>query len=178
MIGQVFEAEKQVAKTGVIHKYCLACNDCHCNLDASSFYNGADGEVIVNFKIQIHTFHKNIYARAYNPEIFIISFVRYIANIVTQKDSDINKSQTTRDGWMLRLSKEKKMISLHVQDATEKFLRLNEWSHGLEAFISHVLVALSVTRNWILLQSVKVIDILEKWENISIKYPYLLSINV
>merc|ERR1739846_216271 len=43
--GQVFEAEKQVAKTGVIHKYCLACNDCHCNLDASSFYNGADGEV-------------------------------------------------------------------------------------------------------------------------------------
>ena len=51
LIGQVFEAEKQVAKTGVIHKYCLACNDCHCNLDASSFYNGADGEVVVNFKI-------------------------------------------------------------------------------------------------------------------------------
>merc|ERR1712045_935499 len=32
-------------KTELIHKYCLACNDCHCNLDASSFYNGADGEV-------------------------------------------------------------------------------------------------------------------------------------
>jgi len=43
--GQVFEAEKQVTKTGVIHKYCLACNDCNCNLDASSFFNGADGEV-------------------------------------------------------------------------------------------------------------------------------------
>ena len=69
---------------------------------------------------------------------------------------------------MLRLSKEKKMISLHVQDATEKFLRLNEWSQGLEAFISHVLVALSVTRNLILLQSVKVINMLEKWKNIRI----------
>ena len=56
------------------------------------------------------------------------------------------------------------MISLHVQDATEKFLRLNEWSQGLEAFISHVLVALSVTRNLILLQSVKVINLLEKWK--------------
>ena len=62
------------------------------------------------------------------------------------------------------------MISLHVQDATEKFLRLNEWSQGLEAFISHVLVALSVTRNLILLQSVKVINMLEKWENIIILY--------
>ena len=59
---------------------------------------------------------------------------------------------------MLRPSKEKKMISLHVQDATEKFLRLNEWSQGLEAFINHVLAALSVTRNLTLLQSVKVID--------------------
>ncbi len=25
---QVFEAEKIVAKAGLIHKYCLACNDC------------------------------------------------------------------------------------------------------------------------------------------------------
>ena len=47
IIGQVFEAEKQVTKTGVIHKYCLGCNDCHCNLDASSFYNGGDGEVYI-----------------------------------------------------------------------------------------------------------------------------------
>ena len=140
-------------------------------MDASSFYNGADGEVVVNFKIQNKFLHSTkicISTLAYNPVYFIISFVRYIANIVTQKDSDINKSQTTRDGWMLRLSKEKKMISLHVQDATEKFLRLNEWSQGLEAFISHVLVALSVTRNLTLLQSVKVFDILEKWKNISI----------
>ena len=44
-VGQVFEAEKQVTKTGVIHKHCLACNVCYCNLDASSFFNGADGEV-------------------------------------------------------------------------------------------------------------------------------------
>ena len=45
LTGQVFEAEKQVTKTGVIHKYCLACNNCNCNLDASSFFNGDDGEV-------------------------------------------------------------------------------------------------------------------------------------
>ena len=50
IIGQVFEAEKQVTKTGVIHKYCLGCNDCHCNLDASSFYNGGDGEVYIYIK--------------------------------------------------------------------------------------------------------------------------------
>ena len=43
--GQVFEAEKQVVKSGVIHKYCMTCNTCNCNLDASSFYNGHDGEV-------------------------------------------------------------------------------------------------------------------------------------
>ena len=62
------------------------------------------------------------------------------------------------------------MISLHVQDATEKCLRLNEWSQGLEAFINHVLAALSVTRNLTLLQSVKVINLLEKWKNIIIQY--------
>jgi len=43
--GQVFEAEKQVVKSGVIHKYCMTCNNCNCNLDSSSFYNGADGEI-------------------------------------------------------------------------------------------------------------------------------------
>ena len=167
MIGQVFEAEKQVAKTGVIHKYCLACNDCHCNLDASSFYNGADGEVIFHFQNTNSYFPQKLSLHLpiiHNTSLSL--FFRFIANIVTQKDSDINKSQTTKDGWMLRLSKEKKMISLHVQGAMEKFLRLNEWSQGLEAFISHVLVALNVTRNWILLQCVKVIDILEKWKNI------------
>ena len=43
--GRVFEAEKLVSKAGLIHKYCLSCNECKCNLDASSFFNGADGEV-------------------------------------------------------------------------------------------------------------------------------------
>ena len=51
MIGQVFEAEKQVTKTGVIHKYCLACKDCNCNLDASSFFNGDDGEVFYDMQL-------------------------------------------------------------------------------------------------------------------------------
>ena len=41
----MFEAEKIVCKAGVIHKYCLSCNECKCNLDASSFFNGGDGEV-------------------------------------------------------------------------------------------------------------------------------------
>ena len=44
--SQVFEAEKIVAKSGLFHKYCLSCNECKCNLDASSFFNGTDGEVI------------------------------------------------------------------------------------------------------------------------------------
>ena len=43
--GKVFEAEKLVAKAGLIHKYCLECRDCKCNLDASSFFNGGDGDV-------------------------------------------------------------------------------------------------------------------------------------
>jgi hypothetical protein len=43
--ARVFEAEKIVCKAGLIHKYCMACNECKCNLDASSFFNGGDGEV-------------------------------------------------------------------------------------------------------------------------------------
>lgn len=47
--GKVFEAEKLNTKTGLIHKYCLSCNDCRTNLDASSFYNGNDGEVYCRY---------------------------------------------------------------------------------------------------------------------------------
>ena len=60
LTGQVFEAEKQVTKTGVIHKYCLACNNCNCNLDASSFFNGDDGEVeLMRISFETHTFTSN-----------------------------------------------------------------------------------------------------------------------
>ena len=51
--GKVFEAEKQVVKSGVIHKYCMTCNTCNCNLDASSFYNGHDGEVNSVFSLNL-----------------------------------------------------------------------------------------------------------------------------
>ena len=47
----VEDAEKIVAKSGLIHKYCLSCNECRCNLDASSFFNGADGEVSEEQKV-------------------------------------------------------------------------------------------------------------------------------
>jgi len=43
--GKVFEMDKIVARGGLIHNFCLSCNDCKCNLDASNFFNGNDGEV-------------------------------------------------------------------------------------------------------------------------------------
>jgi hypothetical protein len=42
---QVFNQEKVNGKSGPFHKYCLSCNECRCNLDASTFTNGMDGEV-------------------------------------------------------------------------------------------------------------------------------------
>ena len=43
--GKVFEAEKVPTKHGLFHKYCLSCNECHCNLDASTFHSAQDSEV-------------------------------------------------------------------------------------------------------------------------------------
>jgi len=43
--GRVFEAEKVPTKHGLFHKYCLSCNECHCNLDASTFFSAQDTEV-------------------------------------------------------------------------------------------------------------------------------------
>jgi len=56
--GKVFEAEKMNTKSGVIHKYCLSCNDCHTNLDASSFYNGNDGEVYCKYCYSLKFGHR------------------------------------------------------------------------------------------------------------------------
>ena len=74
MIGQVFEAEKQVTKTGVIHKYCLACKDCNCNLDASSFFNGDDGEVFYDMLlIMLACIIKNLIMEIRNVPFMIFS---------------------------------------------------------------------------------------------------------
>lgn len=42
--GKVFEAERIQAKAGPFHKYCLACFDCHVDLNPSTFFNGPEGE--------------------------------------------------------------------------------------------------------------------------------------
>lgn len=41
----VFEAEKQIAKSGAYHKKCFFCIKCKHQLDATNFTNGPDNEV-------------------------------------------------------------------------------------------------------------------------------------
>jgi hypothetical protein len=41
----VFEAEKQIAKSGSYHKKCFFCIKCKHQLDATNFTNGPDNEV-------------------------------------------------------------------------------------------------------------------------------------
>ena len=43
--GLVFDAEKQVAKSGAYHKKCFTCVKCKHQLDATNFANGPDNEV-------------------------------------------------------------------------------------------------------------------------------------
>lgn len=56
--SKVFEVEKIVTKAGMMHKHCLSCNDCKTNLDASSFYNGFDGEVYCKYCFAVLFGHK------------------------------------------------------------------------------------------------------------------------
>ena len=41
----VFDAEKQIAKSGAYHKKCFTCTKCKHQLDATNFANGPDNEV-------------------------------------------------------------------------------------------------------------------------------------
>ena len=43
--GKVFEVERIMAKAGPYHKYCMSCAECSGTLDASTFYNGPEGEI-------------------------------------------------------------------------------------------------------------------------------------
>ena len=56
--SKVFEVEKIATKDGMIHKHCLICNECRCNLDASSFFNGFDGEVYCKHCYAVKFGHK------------------------------------------------------------------------------------------------------------------------
>lgn len=56
--SKVFEMDKIVTKTGLMHKHCLSCNECKSNLDASSFYNGFDGEVYCKYCYAVNFGHK------------------------------------------------------------------------------------------------------------------------
>merc|ERR1719384_1293044 len=56
--SKVFEMDKIITKTGMMHKHCLSCNECKTNLDASSFYNGFDGEVYCKYCYAVKFGHK------------------------------------------------------------------------------------------------------------------------
>jgi len=56
--SKVFEMDKIVTKSGLMHKHCLSCNECKCNLDASSFFNGFDGEVYCKYCYAVNFGHK------------------------------------------------------------------------------------------------------------------------
>ena len=57
--------EKIITKAGVMHKRCLSCNECKMSLDASSFYNGFDGEVYCKYCYATKFGHKQ--KSTYNP---------------------------------------------------------------------------------------------------------------
>jgi cysteine/glycine-rich protein len=56
--SKVFEMDKIVTKTGMMHKHCLSCNECKTNLDVSSFHNGFDGEVYCKYCYAVKFGHK------------------------------------------------------------------------------------------------------------------------
>ena len=58
LISKVFEMDKIVTKTGMMHKHCLSCNECKTNLDVSSFHNGFDGEVYCKYCYAVKFGHK------------------------------------------------------------------------------------------------------------------------
>ncbi|CAB4062558.1 unnamed protein product [Lepeophtheirus salmonis] len=56
--GKVFETEKIATKGGWFHKFCLSCNECKANMDASSFFNGSDEEVYCRHCYAVKFGHK------------------------------------------------------------------------------------------------------------------------
>lgn len=48
-----------------MHKHCLSCNECKRDLDASTFYNGFDGEVYCKYCYAVKFGHKQ--KSSYNP---------------------------------------------------------------------------------------------------------------
>jgi len=63
--SKVFEVEKIATKAGQMHKHCLSCNECKRDLDASTFYNGFDGEVYCKYCYAVKFGHKQ--KSSYNP---------------------------------------------------------------------------------------------------------------
>merc|ERR1712088_561497 len=95
--GQVFEAKKQVTKTGVIHKYCLACKDCNCNLDASSFFNGDDGEIYCK---PCYSFEFGAKSR-FRPRAGRMNRARAVPNMFANNADDI-LARSTVETWVIK----------------------------------------------------------------------------
>jgi len=56
--GVVFDAEKQVAKSGAYHKKCFTCAKCKHQLDATNFANGPDNDIYCVYCYRVTHGHK------------------------------------------------------------------------------------------------------------------------
>ncbi len=54
--GMVFEAEKQIAKSGSYHKKCFTCSKCKHQMDATNFTNGPDNDVYCFYCYRVRMF--------------------------------------------------------------------------------------------------------------------------
>ena len=54
----VFDAEKQIAKSGAYHKKCFTCAKCKHQLDATNFANGPDNDIYCVYCYRVNTVFK------------------------------------------------------------------------------------------------------------------------
>ena len=136
--SKVFEMDKIVTKTGLMHKHCLSCNECKSNLDASSFYNGFDGEVYCKYCYAVNFGHKQ--KSSYKGWMDVKA-------IMGEKGERDTCPRCT--GKVLIIVVDTELTFQRFFFYLCRFLRLKELSLVLEITIRIVSVVLSVTRNWI-----------------------------
>ena len=130
-----------------MHKHCLSCNECKRDLDASTFYNGFDGEVYCKYCYAVKFGHKQ--KSSYNP-----SSIQDVKTIQGEKG---DRSTCPRCFgkvffFIFIFSWNAMTICLYYVRCSKQ----KEWSRELEIFIEIVSVVLNATRNWIPQLAVKV----------------------
>ena len=134
-----------------MHKRCLSCNECKMSLDASSFYNGFDGEVYCKYCYATKFGHKQ--KSTYNP-----SSIKDVMTIQGEK-GDANTCPRCLGKVKIALIlffAYKKCPYWFFFKTKLRYLKLKEWLPELAISIEIVSVALNVTKNWILRLVVKV----------------------